>query len=84
MFCFWEHSFVYLFVCVCDNSKSNEWIVMKFLWGWDLAKVEEMGTFLVRVRNLKFARNLKFTTSKTLVNFMKKMMFLSKNWYFTV
>ena len=30
-----------------------------------------------RVRNLKFARNLKFTTSKTLVNFMKKMMFLS-------
>ena len=37
-----------------------------------------------RVRNLKFARNLKFTTSKTLVNFMKKMMFLSKNWYFSV
>ena len=32
----------------------------------------------VRVRNLKFA------TSKTLVNFMKKMMFLSKNWYFSV
>ena len=38
----------------------------------------------IRVRNLKFARNLKFTTSKTLVNFMKKMMFLSKNWYFSV
>ena len=37
-----------------------------------------------RVRNLKFARNLKFTTSKILVNFMKKMMFLSKNWYFSV
>ena len=37
-----------------------------------------------RVRNLKFARNLKFTTSKTLVNFMKKLMFLSKNWYFSV
>ena len=37
-----------------------------------------------RVRNLKFARNLKFSTSKTLVNFMKKMMFLSKNWYFSV
>ena len=37
-----------------------------------------------RVRNLKFARNLKFPTSKTLVNFMKKMMFLSKNWYFSV
>ena len=33
---------------------------------------------------LKFARNLKFATSKTLVNFMKKMMFLSKNWYFSV
>ena len=37
-----------------------------------------------RVRNLKFAMNLKFTTSKTLVNFMKKMMFLSKNWYCSV
>ena len=37
-----------------------------------------------RVRNLKFTRNLKFATSKTLVNFMKKMMFLSKNWYFSV
>ena len=39
---------------------------------------------MIRVRNLKLARNLKFTTSKTLVNFMKKMMFLSKNWYFSV
>ena len=29
-------------------------------------------------------RNLKFTTSKTLVNFMKKMMFFSQNWYFSV
>ena len=38
----------------------------------------------VRVRNLKFARNIKFATSKTLVNFMKKMMFLSQNWYFSV
>ena len=38
----------------------------------------------VRVRNLKFARILKFATSKTLVNFMKKMMFLSQNWYFSV
>ena len=37
-----------------------------------------------RVRNLKFARILKFATSKTLVNFMKKIMFLSKNWYFSV
>ena len=37
-----------------------------------------------RVRNLNFARNLKFATSKTLVNFMKKMMFLSRNWYFSV
>ena len=37
-----------------------------------------------RVRNLKFAWNLKFATSKSLVNFMKKMMFLSKNWYFSV
>ena len=37
-----------------------------------------------RVRNLKFARNLEFATSKTFVNFMKKMMFLSKNWYFSV
>ena len=40
--------------------------------------------FSIRVRNIKFARNLKFATSKTLVNFMKKMMFLSKNWYFSV
>ena len=39
---------------------------------------------LIRVRNLKFSRNLKFATSKTLVNFMKKMMFLSQNWYFSV
>ena len=29
-------------------------------------------------------RNLKFATFKTLVNFMKKKMFLSKNWYFSV
>ena len=29
-------------------------------------------------------RNLKFATSKTLVNFMKKIMFLSHNWYFSV
>ena len=39
---------------------------------------------MCRVRNLKFPRNLKFATSKTLVNFIKKMMFLSKNWYFSV
>ena len=38
----------------------------------------------IRVRNLKFAWNLKFATSKTLVNFMKKIMFLSKKWYFSV
>ena len=31
-----------------------------------------------RVRNLKFARNLIFATSKTLVNFMKKMIFCLK------
>ena len=31
-----------------------------------------------RVRNLNFARNLKFATSKTLVSFMKKMMFRLK------
>ena len=37
-----------------------------------------------RVRNLKFTRNLKFATSKTSVNFMKKMLFLSKNWHFSV
>ena len=41
-------------------------------------------TDLNRVRNVKFARNLKFATSKTLVNFMKKMMFMSQNWYFSV
>ena len=29
--------------------------------------------FITRVRNLKFARNLIFATSKTLVNFMKKI-----------
>ena len=40
--------------------------------------------YLIRVRNLKFARHLKFATSKTLVNFMKKIMFLSHNWYFSV
>ena len=28
--------------------------------------------------------NQKFATSKILVNFMKKMMFLSHNWYFSV
>ena len=33
---------------------------------------------IYRVINLKFARNLKFTTSKTLVNFMKKIMFCLK------
>ena len=38
----------------------------------------------VRVRNVKFARNLKFATSKTLVNFMKKMMISCRNWYFSV
>ena len=37
-----------------------------------------------RVRNRKFARNLKFATSKTLVNFMKEMLFLSKNWHISV
>ena len=31
-----------------------------------------------RVRNLKFARDLNFTKSKTLVNFIKKMMFCFK------
>ena len=34
--------------------------------------------YMYRVRNLKFARNLIFATSKTLVNFMKKMMFCLK------
>ena len=33
---------------------------------------------MCKVRNLKFARNLIFATSKTLVNFMKKMMFCLK------
>ena len=46
--------------------------------------VTRIVTNLIRVRNLKFARNLKLATSKTLVNFMKKMLFLSKNWYFSV
>ena len=36
-------------------------------------KIWVMMTFSVRVRNLKFGRNLKFATHKTLVNFMKKM-----------
>ena len=35
--------------------------------------------YTYRVRNLKFARSLKFATSKTLVNLIKTMMFLSKN-----
>ena len=47
-------------------------------------KCKEKNLNLYRVRNLKFASNLKFATSKTLINFMKKMMFLSKNWYFSV
>ena len=38
----------------------------------------------IRVRNLKFARNLIFATSKTLVNFMKKMMFFLKFSIFSV
>ena len=32
-----------------------------------------MHTGFCRVRNLKFAKNLKFATSKTLVNFIKKI-----------
>ena len=44
---------------------------------WDSVKMLIDG---IRVRNLKFARYLIFATSKTLVNFMKKMMF----WYFSV
>ena len=48
------------------------------------AMFEVLFTVILRVWNLKFTRNLKFATSKTLVNFMKKMMFLSKNWYFSV
>ena len=36
------------------------------------------GVWSYRVRNVKFARNLKFATSKTLVNFMKKIMFYHK------
>ena len=35
-----------------------------------------------RVRNLKLARNLKFTTYKTLVNFMKEMIFCLKTGIF--
>ena len=49
------------------------WTVIMLRWGYS-----------GRVGNLKFARNLKFATSKTLGNFMKKIMFLSKNWYFSV
>ena len=49
-----------------------------------LSKIILYLCFIDRIRNLKFTRNLKFATSKTLVNFMKKMMFLSKNWYFSV
>ena len=37
-----------------------------------------------RVRNQKFARNLKFATSKTLVNLMKKIMFCLKIGIFSV
>ena len=52
----------------------------------DLGEIYENGLMdvRIRVRNLKFARSLKFATSETLVNFMKKMMFLSRNWYFSV
>ena len=64
---------------------------MKLFLSWTKLKFEKyaMQLFLVmgnsaRVRNLKFATNLKLATSKTLVNFMKKMMFLSQNWYFSV
>ena len=52
--------------------------------GGTLATVEQL--YLPVNKNLTTCRvrNLKFATSKTLVNFMKKMMFLSKNWYFSV
>ena len=44
-----------------------------------LEKSFHISAFVVsRVRNLKFA------TSKTLVNLIKKMLFLSKNWHFSV
>ena len=73
-------------------STSGVWLASsqdrKWLQGWTEKQAGEMKGFShrksVRVRNLKFARNLKFVTSKTLVNFMKKMMFLSKNCYFSV
>ena len=42
------------------------------------------GPILIKEMLKYRVRNLKFATSKTLVNFMKKMMFLSKNWYFSV
>ena len=47
-----------------------------FLVGCELVCTTD--EFITRVRNLKFARNLIFATSKTLVNFMKKMMFCLK------
>ena len=55
-------------------------LVFQSIW----LRVSSYSSSYSRVRNLKFASNLKFATSKTLVNFMKKMMFLSKNWYFSV
>ena len=42
------------------------------------------GNTFVNKKIMNTVRNLKFATSKTLVNFMKKIMFLSKNWYFSV
>ena len=63
-------------------------IVFKYRKIWEDKLVNTVhlrpGQDIYRVRNLKFARNQKFATSKTLVNFMKKMMFLSQNRYFSV
>ena len=42
------------------------------------APLHLINLFSSRVRNLKFARNLIFATSKTLVHFMKKMIFCLK------
>ena len=66
-----------LFFLLCQNNFSScscVYFFLSFIFSCCFFKV----LMATRVRNLKFA------TSKTLVNFIKKMMFLSHNWYFSV
>ena len=67
----------YFLSCMADKSNHTKVFISQCISHITISN-------LYRVRNLKFARNLTFATSKTLVNFMKKMICLSNNWYFSV